>query len=274
MSCRRSIIVCAALFSRSAAADPPPDGDGETIVIIDSKPEPEAARDRERALDEAPFVTVVHPDEHPATASVADALGASVGAQTRSLGGLGAFESVSVRGAAPGHTAVLIDGVPLARIAAVTTDLGRFALDSFGEVDLYRGAVPVELGGAGVGGAVNLVTRLGRGEHGERWRASLGAGSFGARHVRVHYGDDHGALRSSTTPGYQAATGDYTFFSDKGTPLNLHDDGYDVRRNNQFMQLDAASRIGTDTSAGGARLAYKDQGLPGTFVAPALKASL
>ncbi len=272
MSCRRSIIVCAALFSKSAAADPP--ADGETIVIIDSKPEPDAARDRERALDEAPFVTVVHPDEHPATASVADALGATVGAQTRSLGGLGAFESVSVRGASPGHTAVLIDGVPLARIAAVTTDLGRFALDSFGEVDLYRGAVPVELGGAGVGGAVNLVTRLGRGEHGERWRASIGAGSFGARHLRVHYGDDHGALRSSTTFGYQAATGDYTFFNDKGTRLNSHDDGYDVRRNNQFTQLDASSRIGTDTSVGGMRLAYKDQGLPGNYVSPALDASL
>ncbi|MBV8759415.1 MAG: TonB-dependent receptor [Deltaproteobacteria bacterium] len=272
MSCRRSIIVCAALLARSAAADPP--ADGETIIIIDNWSEREAARDRQRALDEAPFVTVVHPDEHPATASVADALGASVGAQTRSLGGLGAYESVSVRGASPGHTAVLIDGVPLARIAAVTTDLGKFALDSFGEVDLYRGAVPVELGGAGVGGAVNLVTRLGRGEHGERWRASLGAGSFGARHLRVHYGDDHGALRSSTTIGYQAATGDYTYFSDKGTPLNPRDDGYDVRRNNQFTQLDAASRVGTDTSAGGVRLAYKDQGLPGTIVTPALRASL
>lgn len=274
MSCRRSIIVCGVLLARSAAADPPAEGSGETIVIIDSKPEPEAAPDRERALDEAPFVTVVHPDEHPATASVADALGATVGAQTRSLGGLGAFESVSVRGSAPGHTAVLVDGVPLARIAAVTTDLGRFALDSFGEVDLYRGAVPVELGGAGVGGAVNLVTRLGRGEHGERWRASLGAGSFGARHLRVHYGDEHGALRSSTTVGYQAATGDYTYFSDKGTPLNPRDDGYAVRRNNQFTQLDAASRIGTESAVAGARLAYKDQGLPGTYVSPALEASL
>src|SRR5207249_11410615 len=139
-------------------------------------------------------------------------------ARTRSLGGLGAYASVSVRGAAPGHTQVLIDGVPLARIAAVTTDLGRFALDSFGEVDLYRGAVPIELGGAGVGGALDLITRLGRGEHGERLRASAGVGSFGARHLRVHYGDAHlgGKLLSSTTVGYQGATGDYTYFSDNG----------------------------------------------------------
>jgi len=130
---------------------------------------------------------VLHPDEHPAAASIADAVATAVGAHTRSLGGLGAYASVTVRGAAPGHTAILIDGVPLARIAAVTTDLGRFSLDAFGQVDLYRGAVPVELGGAGVGGALNLLTRLGRGDHGERVSASVGAGSFGARHLRLHY---------------------------------------------------------------------------------------
>src|SRR5262249_37534487 len=197
-----------------AAADPAPEP--ETIVIIDRQPE--AARDRDRALHDAPFVTVIHPDEHPATASVADAIATSVGAQTRSLGGLGAYASVSIRGASPGNTAVLIDGVPLAKLAEVTTDLGRFSLDGFGEVDLYRGAVPVELGGAGVGGAVNLITRLGRGEHGERIRASIGGGSYGARHVRVHYGDDHGSVLSSTTVSYQGATGDYSYFSDNGTP--------------------------------------------------------
>src|SRR3970282_393250 len=45
----------------------------ETIVIEGRAPD-EAARDRDRALGDAPFVTVLHPDEHPATASVADAI--------------------------------------------------------------------------------------------------------------------------------------------------------------------------------------------------------
>src|SRR5206468_12839619 len=105
------------LAPASAHGDPPP----ETIVIVGRSPDA-PARDRDRALGDAPFVTVIHPDEHPATASVADAVGETVGAHARSLGGLGAFESVAVRGAAPGHTQVLVDGVPLARIAAVTTD--------------------------------------------------------------------------------------------------------------------------------------------------------
>jgi iron complex outermembrane receptor protein len=257
------------LQSRAAADDT------ETIVIVDHAPG-EAARDRDRALGDAPFVTVLHPDDRPAAASVADAVATAVGAHTRSLGGLGAYASVTVRGAAPGHTAILIDGVPLARIAAVTTDLGRFSLDAFGEVDLYRGAVPVELGGAGVGGALNLLTRLGPGEHGERITASVGMGSFGARHARLHYGDTYGSVVSSTTLGYQGATGDYTYFDDNSTPLNPSDDGYRVRRNNGFDAVDGATRWGTADRAvvGGARVAYKRQGLPGSTANPALGAQL
>ena len=260
----------AGLGVRPAAAD-----DGETIIIIDHAPD-QAARDRDRALGDAPFVTVLHPDEHPAAASVADAVATAVGAHARSLGGLGAYASVTVRGAAPGHTAILIDGVPLARIAAVTTDLGRFSLDAFGQVDLYRGAVPVELGGAGVGGALNLVTRLGRGDHGERISASAGIGSYGARHARLHYGDDHGGVVSSTTIGYERATGDYAYFDDNSTPLNPADDTYRVRRNNGFDAVDGATRWGTpDRSVvGGLRAAYKRQGLPGSIAQPALAASL
>jgi len=251
------------------------DDDGETIIVTGTAPG-EAVRDRDRALGDAPFVTVLHPDDHPAASSVADAVATAVGAHVRSLGGLGAYASLSVRGAAPGQTAVLIDGVPLARIAAVTTDLGRFSAGAFGEVDLYRGAVPVELGGAGVGGALNLITRLGPGDQGDRISASLGIGSFGARHARLHYGDRHGAVQSSTTLGYQRATGDYTYFDDNSTLLNRADDTYRVRRNNGFDAVDGVTRWGTlDRSVvGGVRVAYKRQGLPGSTGNPAFVASL
>jgi iron complex outermembrane receptor protein len=270
-------LLCA--LATSAIADEPV-GE-ETIIVIDRAPDPDAdpsARDRDRALGDAPFVTIIHPEDHPATASVADAVGTSVGAQSRSLGGLGAYESISVRGAAPGHTTVLIDGVPLARLAAVTTDLGRYSLDGFGQVELYRGAVPIELGGAGVGGVVNLVTRLGRGERGERLRATIGAGSYGARGTRISYGDAHaeGRVLSASRLGYQSAAGDYSFFSDNGTPLNGNDDRYETRENNGFDQLDGATRWGlADRSiVGGVRFAGKRQGLPGSATQPSLDASL
>lgn len=262
--------VFALLPSAALAEDAMPVPSVETVIVIGTAPDPDTApavRDRQRALGDAPFITVVHADEHPATTSVADALGATVGAQTRSLGGLGGYESVSIRGTSPGHTSVTIDGVPLARIAAVTTDVGRFALASFGEAVLYRGSVPLELGGAGVGGALDLVTRLGRGERGERVDASIGAGSFGARHLHIHYGDAHanGALQSSTTIHYQGATGDYTYYVDNGTPLNLGDDRYAKRTNSAFDQVDLSTRLGmANRGAAGIRAAYKNQGLPGS----------
>jgi vitamin B12 transporter len=271
----RSAYAAVLLGTATAHADDAPKEPTETIVIEGQAPDHQA-RDRRRALDDAPFVSVLHPDEHPATASVADAIGTSAGATRRSLGGLGAFASISVRGASPGHTAVLVDGVPLAKLAQVTIDLGRFPMDSVGEVELYRGAVPLELGGAGVGGAVNLVTRLGRGERGERVRASIGGGSFGARHARVHYGDDHGAILSSTTLGYQGATGDYSFFTDNGTPLNRTDDTTLIRDNNGFDQIDAATRAGDEDGAwaAGVRALWKSQGLPGSVAQPAREAEL
>src|SRR5262245_9313945 len=49
-------------WAARAAAD-----DTETIIVVDHAPG-QAARDRDRALGDAPFVTVLHPDEHPAAA--------------------------------------------------------------------------------------------------------------------------------------------------------------------------------------------------------------
>lgn len=273
------VLVATIVASGTARADEPtPEAaPEETIFVIDERPE-EGARDRERLLGDAPFLTVLHANDHSATTSVAEALATTAGVLGRSLGGLGAYQTISVRGATAGHTAVLVDGVPLARIAAVTTDLGRFSLDSFGEIELYRGAVPVELGGAGIGGAVNMITRLGRGEHGERFRVSLGYGSYGARHVRAHYGDEHESIhaKSATTIGYAGADGDFSYFDDNGTLLNKSDDSYRTRTNNGFDQFDASTRIGSTRSPliAGARLALKTQGLPGTTANPSSAATL
>ena len=277
-SCAFFVLATAGAVARADGDEPPVVTTGDETIYIVAPPADEAAKDRDRALGEAPFVTVLHPGDHAATASVADSVATSAGAIAASLGGLGAYQSISVRGAAPGHTAVLVDGVPLAKLAAVTTDLGRFPAGAFGEVRFYRGAVPVELGGAGVGGAVDLVTKLGRGEHGERWTGSAGFGSYGARHVRARYGDTHldGRAESSTTLSYQGATGDYTYFDDNGTLLNKADDGYKTRANNGFDQLDASTRVATTPQVIGAglRLAYKRQGLPGSTAQPAMTAKL
>lgn len=234
---------------------------------------------------------------------MAEAVSATVGTSVRSSGGVGAASLLSIRGAGSGHTAVLIDGVALSKLTAASIDLGRFRLDELDAVEIYRGNVPAELGGAGVGGAVNLVTHLGPGRGGERLRVSAGAGSFGVRRVGARLGDtiatSIGAYDLAASAGYLTAEGDYRVFSDAGTPLNRDDDSWLTRQNNFARQLDASVRVGTPSAASsvaaalpsdpapsavaapdahatlaGLRFSWQRHGLPGLIAQPALHASL
>jgi iron complex outermembrane receptor protein len=300
---RREIAVCLLLASARVAADPsapapaqpqpqpqPVEVGSETVVVIGTSTRGGAehlvsadagARDRGRALGATPFVSVVHVDDHEGErATIAELVGATVGAHVRSLGGLGAFASISVRGEAPGQTAVFVDGVPVSRIASVTADLGRFDTGDVDSIEVYRGGAPVELGGAALGGALEIVTPLGRGPRGEVWHATFGAGSFGAREVRLARGDGDPATGTATwaSIGYAGATGDFTYFDDNGTDLVQSDDRYVKRTNDGYDQLDGAVRAGGVRGAWSWRAEVsglgKKQGVPGSAWQQSMVASL
>src|SRR4051812_5940645 len=75
-------------------------------VRVRAEKEREAAdADAERALDEPAFVTVVRVGDRRGEAiSVAEVLAEAVGVRVRSLGGLGSFASISIRGAGSAQT--------------------------------------------------------------------------------------------------------------------------------------------------------------------------
>ncbi len=272
--------------SAPPAPSPPaaPSVGAETIVIVEGTAQSAAAPQRQRALGAAPFVTIVEAaDRRGELLSVAEAISATVGTSVRSAGGVGAGSLLSIRGASSGHTSVLVDGIPLSRLTSASVDLGRFRLDELDAVEIYRGNVPAELGAAGVGGAVNLVTRLGPGREGEAMRATVGAGSYGARRLGAHYGDTWRGTDVAASAGYLAAEGDYRVYSDAGTSLNLDDDSWQTRENNAARQLDASLRAGraaatatgeATSTTGGVRFAWQRHGLPGLIAAPAMHASL
>src|SRR5262245_44396186 len=128
----------------------------------------DGSEERARALEQPAFVTVVRLDGRGGeAASVAEVLAEAVGVHVRTLGGLGSFASVSLRGSPAGETEVLVDGVPLSRVAFSAVDLGTFDPATFERVEIYRGGVPAALGGAVLGGAVNFVTPVGPGPDGK-----------------------------------------------------------------------------------------------------------
>lgn len=284
-----------------AAADPQPavasgDSDGQKprvlpiVIEVDGRAPREAgiddltgtdpaARARDRALDKPAFSTVIDiADRAGEVTSVGEAL-AAAGAHVRSLGGLGAFSSVSVRGNDPGHTAVAIDGVPLSTLASVTANLGALDLFGFSAATLSRSGGG--LGAGGMGGAVLLTTRVFPAEPGGAGvYVSAGAGSFGARHLRSRWigATEDGHRGWHVALSYAGADGDFSYFDDNGTNLNLADDHIAVRENNGYDQLTAVARGGAKTAAstvvGGVRVMTRRQGVPGPAGTSATAASL
>ena len=228
------------------------------------------AAEADRALYDSAFVTVVDIDERAGElTSVAEILSESTGVNVRSLGGLGSFASLSVRGAASGNTTIAVDGIPLSRIASTSADVGRLAPDTFDQLQIYRGAVPVGLGASALGGALDLSTALGRPASQRPWTVAMGGGSFRTRHTRVRWLDSSADGRTDyhVSAGYRGTDGGFRFYDDKGTNLLITDDEMVTRRNNHDDQLDALARIrhqlGAFTVVGGSRSFYRKQGLPG-----------
>ena len=192
-------------------------------------------------------VTVIELDEPSARiTSVAEALSAEAGIEVRSRGGLGAFSSVSIRGADANEVAVFVDGIPLSGAAAGVVDLSQLPTSGLQRIEVWRGVPPVELGGEAVGGAINLVTR--KGAHAPTVSAFAGAGSFGARSAGAGWegtADRSGRLHASVHASYAGASGDFLYYDYGGTLLNTADDHVSRRRNDGFDQLALDATLGS-----------------------------
>ena len=226
-------------------------------------------------------VTVVRPAAVlRRVASVAELIEREAGVQIRSQGGLGAFTAVSIRGADPGEVAIFLDGVPINRASAAAVDLSRLPVEAIERVEIYRGVVPLELGGQAVGGAIYLVSRLG-GRPGSSPRATVGGGALaaeGAREVSLGWGFHRGhpgktGLGGDLSLAYQGASGDFLYL-DKNTTLLDGDDDRELRRqNNDFDQLAASgslrAQLGATRITASGQGFWKRQGVPGRALAGA-----
>jgi vitamin B12 transporter len=256
------ILGCALVASTPVHAD-----DVETApVIVRPGDDGERSAPAERALEESPFVTVVElASRHAEGLQVAEVLAESVGVSIRTLGGLGSFASVSIRGASAGQTEVLVDGVPLSRLGTASVDVGSLDLGTFDAVEIYRGGVPASLAGGGLGGAVVLRTRPTSAEESGRTVASLAVGS--AFRSRLRRGDRFGdGYWSRIAAGTVGAPGDFEYHDDGATPLNPDDDVTRRRVNNAFHQVDGVVRVGREGGrpfVAGVRATAKRQGVPG-----------
>ena len=162
--------------------------------------------------------------------TVAEVLGNAPGVRVLQYGGLGAFSTVSLRGAPAGQVSVFLDGAPLSSAGHGVVDLSDLPASAVERIEIYRGSSPFSLGAATPGGAIHLVTLAAR----ERLDARFTRGSFDTWDGRATAGLERGILRAMLHGGYQGSAGDFRYHDDNGTPLMTDDDEISTRVNNRF----------------------------------------
>ncbi|TPV95208.1 MAG: TonB-dependent receptor [Myxococcales bacterium FL481] len=229
---------------RADRSEPPRTRGGYRTVVSDHGATP-AETQHNLDLDTPGFATAVVIDVADPTLrgdDLGERLDRQSGVVTRSMGGLGQYSSVSLRGSSPQQVPVFVDGVPVDGAIAGLVDLASLPLDPVQRIEVYRGYVPVAFGRGGVGGAINLVGRMHRGP--TRLQAKAGYGSFRARHAMTSLSGSLGRGASGmVTVGYAGAKGDFPYFDNNGTPVFTGDDTTSRRSNNGYDRLSALLRL-------------------------------
>lgn len=236
---------------------PTPPPTYETVV--------ESARDRGDGLDaqrdastrNVGFVSIIDLDHEPGQApsdDLARVLSHAPGVTIRSVGGLGQFSAVSLRGSTTQQVAIFLDGAPLTGSLSGNVDLGNQPLDGLERIEVHRGYVPVVYGSAAIGGAIDLVGRVHRGP--PKLSARLGFGSFLAREARVGFAM---ALRPGLSlairVGESGTRGDFPYYDDGNTPRLPADDRTQRRINNGYERVFGQVRL--DLRRGLLRVAHQ-----------------
>lgn len=171
-----------------------------------------------------------------------EVLRCAAGANVRSIGGLGGYATVSLRGAAANQCLVLLDGVRLNSSAGGGVDLSKIPLESVQRIEVIRGSDAALFGDAAMGGIVNIVTR--DPSDAPSCDAALTLGSYDTRELR-------GAVSTPLGAGWglrldadlREAQNDYPFVNTCGTEHDERDDFDDTRTNNALEDRTVQAKL-------------------------------
>jgi len=242
--------------------------DVQDVQVHDRPVEPEDAAahpsafsttiDQERAAQEA--------------ATLPEVLSETVGVQVRSLGGLGAFSAVLIRGSSPQQIAVFLDGIPLNRAGADAVDLSTLPFFLLDRIEIFRGFLPAEFGSSAMGGGINLVTRFPTAKATHEVFASMGC--WYMRRIGLERAQSIGSWGYVLSAAYQGSQGGFRYFDDHQTPYQPADDQFRKRDNNAFNQVQFLGRVrhvGRLKLAVVENLAWKSSQLAGTASQPPIE---
>ena len=203
-----------------------------------------------------------------------------VGVQVRSFGGLGSFSAAVLRGASSEQVRVYLDGVVLNGASSGSFNLSNIAIENIDRIEVYRGITPIELGGASIGGAINIIAKKAsmgsNNKHAGNLKVSLG--NLSTRKISTGY-SSVGKKDSLLASGeYLYSENDYEILFDNGTQFNSVDDFHVKVNNDQVEQTSVLlkwdhyvdDKTSVDTRV---KLFSKDKGIPSKNNSPEIKAS-
>ena len=165
--------------------------------------------------------------------SLADVLATHAGIQTRQKGGMGSFQSISIRGMQGNQIAIAIDGVLLQSIGAA--DLGGIDLNQYEKIEIYKGFIPAKFAANGMGGVINLVSKDAAAKGGKFYA------SYGSYNSRLLSMQASSPLTDSvfwvSNISYRASDNNFPYLNRNGTQYNLDDDFRTRRRNAEYSQI-------------------------------------
>jgi hypothetical protein len=178
--------------------------------------------------------TITTDEAKSGQADTAELLEREPAIRLRQRGGLNGPAYISVRGAEPESTRVLLEGVPLHGATRLALDVNMLLPELFGAIDLYRTTSPVSLGQSYPGGVVNL--RLNE-SFDSPLVVNVGLGSWWSRKLSVAYQQRVGDGHVWASLSYRGTKGDFRFYDTNGTDFQRADDDANARRiNNDFNQ--------------------------------------
>ena len=176
--------------------------------------------------------------------SAAEVLASLPGVQYTRQGGVGSFQTVSIRGVSAKNIVVCMDGIPLNDASGGAVDFGTIDLNQVEKIEVYKDRVPAKFGGRGIGGAINFITKgskpaeaVLKPEDKKSGRVLLSYGSHNTWEASTQLLSrltDSASVSASLSARH--SDNDYEFESQNGTQYDPDDDYTDTRRNAEFTE--------------------------------------
>ena len=219
---RTGAAVVLAGISLCTVAAERPDTIGDPVVVT-------ATRIPEKLSETSRQTIVISRQEIEAGGhlSLVDLLQARGGIEITNSGGLGQPSGVSIRGAEPRHTLVLVDGLRMGSATAGGTAFEHLPLSQIERIEILPGPLSSVYGSDAIGGVIQIFTRAGAGTS-----ARAGFGSYGTREASVSVGRRLDATEFALSAGALETSG--LNATRPASPIAQHNPDSDRYRNRNF----------------------------------------